>query len=244
MEELTAEESSPVAGTEPVAGDANDEEGGMKGTLVRWNAARGFGFIQPAAGGDDIFVHVSELLNENLLEGDPVSYDSEFDDRKGQARAINVDFAGDGERVAPPRYNGTMLRWNTDKGFGFIKPAEKGQKDLFCHVTALMRGPGSVNQGDAVTFVTEVDPVKNQTRATQVRLVGDEGDDLERKGGARYEKKERKERGGGGRDSFGMDAGPFIPKEEYAKYDPEVKPPLGPNPLGAVLAKLINTPAR
>ena len=29
------------------------------GTLAKWNDERGFGFIAPAGGGDEIFVHVS-----------------------------------------------------------------------------------------------------------------------------------------------------------------------------------------
>eukprot|EP00420_Gonyaulax_spinifera_P035775 CAMPEP_0197871622 /NCGR_PEP_ID=MMETSP1439-20131203/1978_1 /TAXON_ID=66791 /ORGANISM="Gonyaulax spinifera, Strain CCMP409" /LENGTH=40 /DNA_ID= /DNA_START= /DNA_END= /DNA_ORIENTATION= len=33
------------------------------GTLKRWNDEKGFGFIQPQDGGDDLFCHVSGLLD-------------------------------------------------------------------------------------------------------------------------------------------------------------------------------------
>lgn len=51
----------------------NEGEGGMmKGTACRWND-RGFGFIRPEAGGEDVFCHVSSITDGNMLrEGDSV----------------------------------------------------------------------------------------------------------------------------------------------------------------------------
>lgn len=62
----------------------------MKGVAGRWND-RGFGFIKPDDGGDDIFCHFSAIKDGNCLrEGDRVEFDKEFDDRKGKYRAENV----------------------------------------------------------------------------------------------------------------------------------------------------------
>src|SRR5690606_20671599 len=48
---------------------------GGEGTVVRFDPERGFGFIAPDAGGDDLFVHVSTLRNaDGLYEGDRVRY--------------------------------------------------------------------------------------------------------------------------------------------------------------------------
>ena len=62
----------------------------MKGTACRWNE-RGFGFIKPADGGDDLFCHVSQIGDGNMLEeGAEVEYESVFDDRKGKYHAEKV----------------------------------------------------------------------------------------------------------------------------------------------------------
>jgi len=52
---------------------------------------RGFGFIKPSDGGDDVFCHVSAIEDGNALrEGDDVEYEAEFDDRKNKYRASKV----------------------------------------------------------------------------------------------------------------------------------------------------------
>ena len=57
------------------------------GTVKFFNNARGFGFVAPEDGGDDVFVHKSGLVDE-ITEGDKVSYDVE-ESEKG-LNAINV----------------------------------------------------------------------------------------------------------------------------------------------------------
>jgi cold shock protein len=52
---------------------------------------------------------------------------------------------------------GTVKFFNTQKGFGFIQPAD-GSKDVFVHISALERaGLRSLNEGQKVSFeiVTE-----------------------------------------------------------------------------------------
>jgi len=62
----------------------------LKGEAARWNP-RGFGFIKPSDGGEDLFCHVSAITDGNVLrEGDTVEYMAEYDDRKGKYRAIEV----------------------------------------------------------------------------------------------------------------------------------------------------------
>lgn len=58
-----------------------------KGRVKFFNDAKGFGFITPNDGGDDVFVHTSGL-NNNIRENDEVSYDTE----RGQKglNAVNV----------------------------------------------------------------------------------------------------------------------------------------------------------
>ncbi len=58
-----------------------------EGTVKFFNNTKGFGFIKPADGGEDIFVHESGLTDE-IRENDQVSYDEE-QGRKG-INAVNV----------------------------------------------------------------------------------------------------------------------------------------------------------
>jgi len=48
-----------------------------KGTVKWFNEKKGFGFIEPEESGSDIFVHFSEILDQEaqtLTEGDPVEF--------------------------------------------------------------------------------------------------------------------------------------------------------------------------
>lgn len=58
-----------------------------EGTIKFFNEEKGFGFITPAEGGADVFVHVSGL-NGNVRENDKVTYSVE-QGKKG-LNAVNV----------------------------------------------------------------------------------------------------------------------------------------------------------
>ena len=148
----------------------------MQSGTVKWfNASKGFGFITPSGGGEDLFVHQSSILANGfrtLNEGEVVRYDVE--DSEGKLKAINVAAKGGGKgsggrgggggRGAAPRkwpegvdpsegkQIGCVKWFNGEKGFGFIAPASGGE-DLFVHQSAIA-SPGfqSLMEGEEVEF--------------------------------------------------------------------------------------------
>jgi len=61
------------------------------GTIKFFNDDKGFGFITPENGGQDVFVHVSALASgSSLREGDKVSFEVGQDRKTGKSKAENV----------------------------------------------------------------------------------------------------------------------------------------------------------
>jgi CspA family cold shock protein len=66
----------------------------MQTGAVKWfNSQKGFGFIQPDAGGQDVFVHISAVERaglRDLAEGQKISYVLVVDKRSGRSSADNL----------------------------------------------------------------------------------------------------------------------------------------------------------
>merc|ERR1712137_761048 len=56
---------------------------------------KGFGFITPDDGSEDVFVHTS-VLSEEIGQGDTVNYETEYDTRKGKWKASAVEVTAKG----------------------------------------------------------------------------------------------------------------------------------------------------
>lgn len=61
------------------------------GTVKWFNEAKGFGFITPSEGGDDVFVHFRAIVGDGfktLSEGQTVSYEVENGPKGPQAAQV------------------------------------------------------------------------------------------------------------------------------------------------------------
>jgi CspA family cold shock protein len=64
----------------------------QRGTVKWFNSQKGFGFIQPEGGGNDVFVHISAVEQAGLSqlnENQKVSFETETG-RNGKVAAVNL----------------------------------------------------------------------------------------------------------------------------------------------------------
>ena len=68
----------------------------IEGTVKFYNDRKGYGFIQPANGEKDVFVHATALERcgiHDLREGQKVKFDTANDPRSGKVAVDNIELA-------------------------------------------------------------------------------------------------------------------------------------------------------
>ena len=72
----------------------------LTGTLVEWNDDRGFGFLEPAKGGERVFCHISQFTarSRRPIVGQKLSYETSRDER-GRLRAAQIRPVGVAARL-------------------------------------------------------------------------------------------------------------------------------------------------
>src|ERR1700694_5919427 len=92
------------------------------GTVKWFNATKGFGFIAPDDGGNDVFVHISAVERAgmgSLNEGQKLSFESKVDSQSGKTSAENLRAMcrGPGQEIAADvpesRHRSSRLRHET-----------------------------------------------------------------------------------------------------------------------------------
>ena len=74
--------------------------GALSGEVKWYQRKKGFGFIAPADGGEEVFLHLSGLNVSSVDAGEKVTYDTEKDE-EGKVKAVNVSVVG--ERKPKPK---------------------------------------------------------------------------------------------------------------------------------------------
>jgi uncharacterized membrane protein YsdA (DUF1294 family)/cold shock CspA family protein len=84
------------------------------GIIKTWNDERGFGFIEPTQGGQEIFVHIKAFtgLRARPQVNQRVSFQVELGPQ-GKKRAINAELIRARQTVVPPVHQNGSAQWGT-----------------------------------------------------------------------------------------------------------------------------------
>jgi len=133
------------------------------GTVKNYRSRNGCGFIKDAGGGPDVFVHVSNIMDNDgdpadiLLPGEVVEYEV-FQSSKGPA-ALRI------ERKNPlvlQRVSGVVKKVFEHKGYGFIE--SRGNDVFFNYADVLF---DDIVRGLSVTYLQA--EIQGKQRAFRVR---------------------------------------------------------------------------
>jgi CspA family cold shock protein len=118
------------------------------GTVKWYNPEKGFGFIAPDTGGEDLFVHRSAVGFDIPGEGDRVEYTVGEGQRGPTAMDVRITEINRNPPERAPRADrgprvdsssletvtGTVVRYDDVKGFGFIDATDgSGKRGIFFH---------------------------------------------------------------------------------------------------------------
>ncbi len=149
--------------------------------IVKWfNRTKGFGFVAPADGSADAFLHMSSLARAGLqeaAEGTKLLVQI-TDGPKGRQVLEIIRVLGMGEvpmtgRGAPTgpeeEMTGTVKWFKPDKGFGFVMPDDK-DKDVFVHKSVVQRaGLLGLDSGQRVKM--QVHTAAKGREATSIEII-------------------------------------------------------------------------
>lgn len=161
----------------------------LNGVVKYYSLDKGYGFITPEDGGEDVFVHQSSVQVDTfrcLVVGAHVQF--EFQLREGKDTAVNVcaqqgqpplkafatkleatNYVREKELMAPGTSKGTVKWFNEQKAYGFIVPEDRGE-DMFVHLKEC-ENQVALHEGDIVCYFTKNVEHKDKPVASRVKLI-------------------------------------------------------------------------
>jgi CspA family cold shock protein len=158
------------------------DQGFQSEAVVKWfNLTKGFGFVAPADGSADAFLHssvVSRAGMRDVPEGTKLLVQI-TDGPKGRQVASIIEVLGMSDvppapgRAAPTgpeiELTGTVKWFKGDKGFGFVTP-DDGGRDVFVHRSILMQaGIDQLDSGQMVRM--KVQTASKGREATSIEII-------------------------------------------------------------------------
>lgn len=102
---------------------------GKETGVCKWfNVQKGFGFITPSQGGDDLFVHQTAIHAQgfrSLEEGEQVEFDREMNPEKGKPKAVNVT-GPNGDYVKGAQQQERNDYGNNNRGYSNNRGSNRG----------------------------------------------------------------------------------------------------------------------
>lgn len=168
-----------------------DIENPVEGTIASIVLEKGFGFIKPADGSQDVFFHHATINYslEHLAVGQDVEFQIDEEAEKPRAAAVKIvgkllpnlsgiqKSRGQGgpapnkpaAKLTAPQ-SGVITSLVLEKGFGFISSSDGGD-DLFFHNSAINYPLETLAVGQPVTY--DIDPSADKPRALAVVVEGE-----------------------------------------------------------------------